>query len=721
MADEIAQINKDVSILEIQDFIRRGNLEAAELACRALITKDPRHVTAWSILGWICMRQARWTEAEAVLLQATALNPNSAHEWSNLSLAVRQLHRGIDAESYARRAAHLEPANPGHWINLGGALATQLRWEEAAAAYSQALACDVNNATAWQCFGQAEQSLNRLETAYAAYERSLTITPDNWDLTLRFTNTLLQAGMARRACEVYQRYLQRVPQSLAGWMAYGQCCLAIEELGQAETAFKSALAIKPGDAQTCYLLASVLFSRWQLSDAEATIRQVVNAHPEEAAAWTLLGGIQHAQGKINEALKSLRYGVMQGVFPDNHSRLLATMQYADDAHPAKLLEAHRQWDELYAQKLAPTTSAPRLPHAATRPLRLGFVSADFRQHPVAFLALPALERLDKARFQVVCYAGASSSDAYTARFRTAADTWHSIPTLSDEELATQIRKDEIDVLFDLMGHAGCRLLVFARRPAPVQITWLGYVGTTGLRTMDYLLADPFHIREDEECNYVERVLRMPHGYACYGPPTYAPDVNSLPAISTGQITFGCFNNVTKFAGRILNAWAAILNRVPNSRLFFKYGSLIDSAVQQCVRKQFADLGISADRILIEAGAPHAEFLAAYNRVDLALDTQPYSGGLTTCEALWMGVPVITCPGHTFASRHSMSHLSNAGFHEFIAQNSDSYVELAVEWANRLEDLATIRGNMREQVRRSPLCNAARFAADFTALLESLRV
>ena len=322
----------------------------------------------------------------------------------------------------------------------------------------------------------------------------------------------------------------------------------------------------------------------------------------------------------------------------------------------------------------------------------------------------------------------------TERIAAAAGEWRDVRSLSDSALAEQIRGDQIDVLFDLGGHtSGNRLLVFARKPAPVQVTWLGYVGTTGLTAMDYLLADRFHVREGEEEYYSEQVLRMPNGYACYGPPEDAPQVGPLPAGGgrqalgekaslarrvggEGTMTFGCFNNPAKFAASILDAWTEILRRVPNSRLLLKYGGLDDPQVQERLQGEFARRGVEPERIVLEGWSPHRELLAAYNRVDLALDTQPYSGGLTTCEALWMGVPVITFPGQTFAGRHSVSHLTNAGYPQFIAADAAGYVDLAVQWAGRLDELSAIRSQMREQVRQSPLCDAPRFARDLLAVL-----
>jgi protein O-GlcNAc transferase len=392
------------------------------------------------------------------------------------------------------------------------------------------------------------------------------------------------------------------------------------------------------------------------------------------------------------------------------------LHYAETITPAQMLEAHRQWDAAYARR--PASAAPPTPATSrlTDRLRIGFVGLDFSIGPTGFLALRGVESLDKAHCSVVCYCDRAWQDEYTARFRAAAGEWRDSIGLSDEELAAQVRRDGIDVLVDLGGHVGRRLLAFARRPARLQVTWLGYVGTTGLAAMDGLLADRFHVREGEEAWYTEKVLRMPDGYACYGPPPDAPEVAALPALQTGQLTFGCFNNGAKYSPQTLDAWAAVLRRVPKSRLLLKYGGLDQPSVQNRIRGQLADRGIAGERIIMEGWSEHREFLARYHQVDLALDTQPYSGGLTTCEALWMGVPVITWPGQTFAGRHSTSHMANAGYGQFVADDMAGYVELAAEWASRIDELAAIRAAMREQMSRSRLCDGPTFARNLLALL-----
>jgi predicted O-linked N-acetylglucosamine transferase (SPINDLY family) len=348
---------------------------------------------------------------------------------------------------------------------------------------------------------------------------------------------------------------------------------------------------------------------------------------------------------------------------------------------------------------------------------VGFVSPDLGRHPVGYLLVRVLENLG---LETICYSDRVAQDDMTCRLQAAATQWRDVLGLSDERLAEQIRADAVDILFDLAGHtAHNRLLALARKPAPIQITWLGYVGTTGLAAMDYILADRYEIPPESEVYYREKVLRLPDGYVCFDAPEEAPPVGPLPAMAQGGVTFGCFNNLAKITPQAMRVWAEILRRVPQSRLVLKYRGLEGEGFRRELLERLAAERIDAARVELLGRSPRRELLADYNRIDLALDPFPYSGGLTTCEALWMGVPVVTCPGETFASRHALSHLSNAGLTETIAHDLDEYVELAVALAGDLPRLAGLRAGLRQRMAASPLCDAERFVDNLASLLQDV--
>jgi predicted O-linked N-acetylglucosamine transferase (SPINDLY family) len=348
---------------------------------------------------------------------------------------------------------------------------------------------------------------------------------------------------------------------------------------------------------------------------------------------------------------------------------------------------------------------------------VAFLSRDLHRHPVGYFLIRLFENLDPGQCEAICYHGGTDKDDLTARFQAAATAWSEVRGWTDQRLAQQIRTDRIDILFDLAGHtSGNRLPVFARKPAPIQVTWAGYVGTTGLAAMDYILADRYEIPPQSEAYYRERVLRMPDGYICYDPPGYAPPVSPLPAMEKGYATFAAFHNPPKITPQVVDVWARVLQRLPQARLVLKYRGMDDASVAGRFAELFAAQGIDPARLEFLGFSPHRELLAQYQRVDVALDAFPYNGGLTTCEALWMGVPVVTCPGETFASRHSLSHLSNVGLTETIAGNLDEYVELAVALAGDLPRLAALRAGLRDRMAASPLCDGKRFAEHFAEVI-----
>ena len=398
-----------------------------------------------------------------------------------------------------------------------------------------------------------------------------------------------------------------------------------------------------------------------------------------------------------------------------HAKALFCQQYVPGVTAADLLASHRQWDDRHGRPLQgppPPVDDPR----PDRPLRLGFLSQDLGMHPVGRLLLGTVEHLDRREFPLYYYNDRLTRDPLTERIAATAHARRDVRGRGDVELAQQIRADRIDILFDLDGYTSSRMPVLARKPAPLQVAWLGYPGTTGLPAMDYLLADACEIPAGREADYSELILRMPHGYLCYAPPDDAPPVAEPPLAAAGCVTFGSFNNLAKINEPVIEAWSAILRRVPGSRLLLKFQGLQHPELADRYRRLFAAHGIEPARLVLEGHAPHAELLARYGAVDVALDPFPYSGGLTTCEALWMGVPVITLPGDTFAGRHSLSHLSSVGLTETVAADRQAYVELAVRLAGDVARLAQLRRRLRPQMAASPLCDGPRFAAALAAQL-----
>jgi predicted O-linked N-acetylglucosamine transferase (SPINDLY family) len=565
--------------------------------------------------------------------------------------------------------------------------------------------------------GLVHHQAGRLTAAEPIYRRILQVEPGQPEALHRLGVIACQTGRHAAAVDLLRRAIQADPRVAAYHNNLGETLRLLGDLAQAAACFGRALELRPTYALARYNLGLAWQEQGRLDDAEACYRLALQLSPEFAEAHNNLGNVLKNQGNLEQA--ALHYCQSLEIRPDYsaaHSNALLCEQYGPGVTPAGLAASHAQWQRRHAAALGSEVRPYANRRDPRRTLRLGFVSPDFRAHPVGYFLVRPLEALRDADCEIVCYCDAPRHDEFTARFREAADVWRQSHGLSDALLAEQIRADRIDVLFDLAGHtAHHRLLTFARKPAPIQITWLGYVGTTGLAAMDYLVADRWQVPPPAEVHYCERVLRLADGYVCYDPPADAPPVAPLPALRAG-VTFGSFNNPAKITPQVVDLWCRILARVAGARLVLKSNGFDQPSVRRHFAELFAAGGIDPARLELLGPSPHWELLDHYGRIDLALDPFPYNGGLTTCEALWMGVPVITCPGETFAGRHSLGHLSNVGLTDTIAWDLEQYVEIAVSWAGDLARLAAVRSGLRGQVAASPLCDGPRFAGGLMAQL-----
>jgi protein O-GlcNAc transferase len=524
---------------------------------------------------------------------------------------------------------------------------------------------------------------------------------------MRFTEALVPLGEAARLA----------PNDAAVRLNLGVTLLELARYADAEVQFRRALALEPSRPEAHNILGNALFSQGRLANAEECFRQAVTLKSDYAPAHDNLGRLYRAQGRMAEAVASYRKALSLQPRPGTHSNLLMALNYLSGISPAEIFAEHQRWAARYAEPL--TMSAPPLAHDPLpgRRIRVGYVSPDFSNHAVAYFFEPVLTAHDRAHFEIFCYANVPVPDAATARLRAKAEHWRDIAPLSDEQATAMIRDDRLDILVDLAGHtARNRLLVFARRAARRQLTWIGYPNTTGLSAMDFRLtdaiSDPIGRTEDL---HSEKLVRFPGPFSVYQPPADAPEVSPLPAIGRGGVTFGCFNNFAKVTPQAIALWAKLLVSVPTSRLFLKSRGLDDAATAARIREAFAQNGISGDRIELdgrELSVP--THLALYHRVDAALDTFPYNGTTTTCEALWMGVPLITFAGETHVARVGASLLTHLGAADWIARTPDDYLVVAQRLVADLSVLARIRDGLRERMRMSPLCDAVTFTRTLEA-------
>ena len=472
------------------------------------------------------------------------------------------------------------------------------------------------------------------------------------------------------------------------------------------------IAKLPGVANLHYNLGKLYDDLERYPEAIVEYRRAIEINPNHILAPNNLGLALREIGQFDLAIESLTRAVaLQPTTQKLVQNLVSTLNYAPDMQPTDIFIAHKHFGQQFERPIARFARRAGENENSARPLRIGYVSPDFRQHSVAHFIEPVLAAHDKKKFEVFCYYNDTVSDDTTLRIQSLVPHWRVIAELSDHIAARKVQEDQIDILVDLAGHTNRNsLMMFARKPAPVQVTWLGYPNTTGFSCMDYritdALCDPVGMTDSL---HTEKLIRLPDCFSCFTPPAQSPTIGALPARNGGEIMFGSFNYFIKMNEQVIETWARILARVANSRLTLKYRSLNSESVQTVVRAAFAKHGVTRERlVLLGNDASQLDHLARYNSIDIALDPFPYNGTTTTCDALWMGVPVIALAGRTHVARVGVSQLTNIGLSELIAADVDSYVDIAVALANDLPRLTQLRGSLRERMKTSPLMDAPRF-------------
>jgi predicted O-linked N-acetylglucosamine transferase (SPINDLY family) len=490
------------------------------------------------------------------------------------------------------------------------------------------------------------------------------------------------------------------------------------EVDEGTAALQKAIQLRPDFARAHNNLGSLYSEKRQWDPAISSFRTALALDPAYAEAESNLASALKETGDLDQAVERYRRAASFRGDPKIGSNLVYLLYFHPQYGPAEVAEAHREWNRAFAAPLARAVRPHTNDRTPDRKLRVGYVSPDFRQHAVGRFIAPLFEHHNHEPFEIYCYSDVKWPDAMTRRLQGDADAWRDTGGMSDEQLAELVRSDRIDILIDLTMHMeGSRLLAFARKPAPVQITYLAYAGTTGLPTMDYRLSDPYldPLNSAVNSHYSEKTLRL-RSYWCYESPAEAPAIVPPPAESVGHITFGCLNAFSKVSGPALDAWAGILARVPNARLILHSG---EGSHRDRVVARFAGQSISPSRVEFVTRLSAERYFAQYNRIDIALDPFPYPGGTTSCDALWMGVPVVTLAGSTAVGRAGVSILSTIKLPELIACGAEEYGSIAVGLAADAERRAALRSGLRGIMKEAPLMDAAGFARDFEGILRAV--
>jgi protein O-GlcNAc transferase len=637
----------DKTIQSAFEQYRSGNLDEAEALCRNILARKSKHADALSLLGLIFYQRKDYDTSIDYLQKASQQNPANYYLHNNLGTAYKARKDFDSAITCYRKALQLNPDFADAHNNLGSVLQEKMDIDKAILCYQEALGLDAQNADAYFNLGTAFKVKGEMDKAMACYGKALEFNPKFFEAYNNIGVDYKERGQLKEALSYFMKVLELNPMFFEAYNNIGSILIDQGKLREAEMYFRRALQLKP-DFSGCF------------------------------------------------------------------SNLLLGMNYSSAYDARTVYLEHLNFGKRFAESLSQAIRPHTNERTSERHLRIGYVSPDFRRHSVDFFLEPVLASHDRERFDVFCYSDVLTPDEVTQHIRELPLTWRDIACMSDEQVEDVVRSDAVDILVDLAGHtADNRMLLFARKPAPIQISWIGYPNTTGLRTMDYRIvdertdpsgiADPF---------YTEKLIRMPVSFLCYQPEKDCPDAAPSPSLETGNVTFGSFNTVSKIDIATVRLWSRILKKVTDSRLLLKAKSLFDEGTREYLGASFRGQGISGERLVfMHHTASHREHLGLYRKVDVALDTFPYNGTTTTCEALWMGVPVITLAGDRHASRVGTSLLTNVGLPELVAQTGDEYVDIAARLADDVERLQFLHRNLRQMMENSPLMRPAQFTAD----------
>lgn len=700
-----------------------GQMQQAEHLYRQVLDQDPDNAQAYSMLGIMAGQSGQMDRAIQLTEKAIQLAPRTSTFHYNLGIMFKECGRLAEAVASYQKAVATKPDHGPALYNLGNALQALGKVAEAMSCYRQVVTIMPGHAEAHHNLGILLAQSGLSQEASTCYRQAVSLAPDYAEAYTNLGVVLAEMGQLEEAEACHRRALSLKP-DLAD--AHYNLGIVFKDQGRFDAAigaYRAALALQPDEAEILNNLGNALGETGQYDAAIVVYRQALALQPDTTELLNNLGNALAAIGQLDEA-RACHQRVIT-LAPDDvqaWNNFLLNLQYAPVPSPAALLQQYLQFAAQFEAPLRPSWES----HANTRDpekrLRIGYVSADFRQHSVAYFIAPILAQHHRERVEVFCYYNHKRRDDFTRRMAATAEHWTPCFAMSDEQLARRIRADHIDILVDLAGHThGNRLLVFARKPAPIQVSWIGYPDTTGLAAMDYRLTD---IHADpvghSEQWHTETLCRLPNSFLCYTPPPDSPAIVTPPVQESGMITLASFNNLSKINEEVVALWAAILLALPAAQLLLKSWQSSCESVRHRLWQLFARQGVAPEQIRFASLTKSAyEHLGLYGSVDIALDPFPYNGTTTTCEALWMGVPVITLAGTRHAARVGVSILSTLGLAECIAANKEDYVQRAVQLATDRDRLHLLRATMRERMSASPLLDAKGFTCDLEAAYRAM--
>lgn len=676
--------------------------EALEFYDR-ILSITPAQPDALHLKGVAYSQTGRLTEGIALIEEAIAIRSDNVDYLNNLGGLQTRADRLDEAEATLRKAIGLAPAHIPAYINLATMLERADRQTDAVTCYRAAIEIDPRNSVLHGNLGMLLQKVGETDTALTAFHDAADLAPQSPEARNNLANVLKEVGDFDAAEAEYKHAVALKPDYANAYQNLGSLLI---EMGRAEDgieALRRALLVQPDHERAFVNLAAGLNQTERLVEGAAAARRAIEINPNLPDAHNNLGVALRALGDYTGAEAAYRRVIeLDPAHARGHSNFLYAIDF-NTAYDASDHQAERRrWYDMHGKSLAREIRPKENDPTPERRLRIGYVSADFRHHSATNGFGPMLLSYDRSKFDVVCYACNFKQDDVTDRFRAAATEWRDCASMGDVELAAQIREDKIDILVDLSGHsAGNRLLVFARKPAPLQVTAWGFGTGTGLPTIDYFLTDEIIAPESEHHMYAETVRFLP-SHLPYMPPIPSPEVMEPPCLVNGFVTFGSFNRLEKMNDAALMVWSEILNHVPNSKLIIKSQALDRETVLKEFTARMATSGIESDRFKLLGGNPQPEHLAKHGLVDIMLDPFPHGGGVSSADSLWMGVPVVALSGNTIPGRLGASALHALGLDDFIASDTEEYIEIARRAAGERGYLKELRSSLRDRIIASPV-------------------
>lgn len=715
LAEGIKAADIDRSSTQIQNLVGAIAIETGDPATaiqylQHSLSIDEHQAETQYLLGNAFIKLDLAEQAVHAFNYALALDPNHANAALNLGLCLERLEEAGKAERAFRRAIEIQPNHPEANNALAELFIRKTQYDKAEKHAYLAIDGDPNRIELILTLAKALRMQHRYAEAEKVYRATLVKHPHNALLLIEIGSVLREQNQFDDAEKEYEKALEFAPNNKHVLRAAGAFYQSIRSSKTAADLYKRYLKIKPHDAGMLNNLAIVLRDTNDFEGAEKYYLQAIEYDDAPAYAYNNLAILAMEMSKPIESIEYYRKALeADPTYANARSNMLFYLNYLERVTPEELFDEHREWNRWHVEPLPLHSCVHANDPVADRRLRIGYVSADLFGHAVSYFIEGALEHHNKDEFEIFCYANVTTPDLITKRLKSYVDHWQYITKMTPKEIADQVREDEIDILVDLGGHtAGHRLEAFALKPAPIQVTWIGYPNTTGLDVMDYRIVD--NITDpvgDADSHHSETLWRLPECFTCYTPQSVLEVEGTPAAITTGQVTFGSFNNATKISGCSVRVWAEILKKVDGSRLILKSASLGDKKTQERIWAQFKESGVPADRVEMIGKLSSEKHMRMYDEIDIALDPFPYNGTTTSCEALFMGSPIIALLGDRHATRVTASLLTQVGLGDLAAANEEEYVGKAVALANDLDRLQEIRKNLRTNMLKSPLCDAVR--------------